>query len=439
MVRSNHIICFEFATFFVTDNLTCKSTSVFWPGQQPAFSGEFDLLEIGDDVVFGSRSTILFTTKDLCAKVILCAGSNVADNCVILPGGIIGKNAVLASNSLCPEGKYLPEGSVWLGSKGCEPTCLKQGNDSREDNGIDITPLFRDLTKSFRDLIAERKQRSKVIHAAGDNNDNDITLVPAVYTKTSDDDIAKSFRDLIAKGRQSSKLIHASGDNKDNDIALVPAIYTKTCDGNITMASSGGYINDGMRIDVRHETLSMTGDTSTLCPFGKAFYLRKASYFVWTLGMLISFTVIVRAIIVTFHILPVWLAYQYGWLFLTGNNDSTADIDISGGILHATTLLVYLCTHLLRTILWVAIELIVKWIIIGRRKEGQYNYDTSSYGQRWEIYQIIISNGRKFGFADLNLMDFINGTSFMSTFLRWNGATIGKDCCLYPAGEILIM
>lgn len=269
---------------------------------------------------------ILFTTKDLCAKVIICAGSNVADNCCILPGGIIGKNAVLASNSLCPEGRYLPEGSVWLGSTGCEPTCLKQGDESSVDSG-----------------------------------------------------------------------------------------------GTIIMASA-----------IQQDVLCMIGDESTLRPFGKA-YLRNASYFVWTLEMIISFTAIVKIIISIFHTLPLLLAYRYGWLFLAGNNHSTTDI--SGGIIYITTLLIYLCTHQLRIILWFIIELIVKWSIIGRRKEGQYNYDMSSYGQRWELYQIIVSSGRRL--AGMNLMDFINGTSFMSTWLRWNGATIGKDCCLYPAGKIL--
>ena len=102
---------------------------VFWPGHQPVFSGEFDLLEIGDDVVFGSRSSIFCTTSDSCEKVILCAGSNVSDNCVVLPGSIIGKNAVLGSNSVCPEGWYLPEASIWFGSKECEPVCLDKGVD----------------------------------------------------------------------------------------------------------------------------------------------------------------------------------------------------------------------------------------------------------------------------------------------------------------------
>lgn len=100
---------------------------VFWPGHQPVFTGEFDLLEIGDDVVFGSRSCLLSTTTDSCEKIVLCAGANVSDNTVVLPGGIIGKNAVLGSNSVCPAGRYLPEQSVWFGSRCGEPVLLEKG------------------------------------------------------------------------------------------------------------------------------------------------------------------------------------------------------------------------------------------------------------------------------------------------------------------------
>jgi hypothetical protein len=59
-----------------------------------------------------------------------------------------------------------------------------------------------DITKSFRDLIAEGKPRNEVIHAG-------------------EDDITKSFRDLIAEGKHNSEVIHAAEDNEDIDIALV--------------------------------------------------------------------------------------------------------------------------------------------------------------------------------------------------------------------------
>ncbi len=115
---------------------------VFWPGHQPIFTGEFDLLEIGDDVVFGSRSCLLSTTTDSCEKIVLCAGANVSDNTVVLPGGIIGKNAVLGSNSVCPAGRYLPEQSVWFGSRCGEPVLLEKGLEASSHvvNSCDVKP-----------------------------------------------------------------------------------------------------------------------------------------------------------------------------------------------------------------------------------------------------------------------------------------------------------
>jgi acyl-CoA synthetase (AMP-forming)/AMP-acid ligase II/acetyltransferase-like isoleucine patch superfamily enzyme len=102
---------------------------VFWPGNQPVFSGEFDLLAIGDDVVFGSRTAFICSTTDSLEKIVFCAGSNISDNTVVLPGSIIGRNAVLGSNTVCPVGRYLPEASIWLGSHAGEPTMLEPGTE----------------------------------------------------------------------------------------------------------------------------------------------------------------------------------------------------------------------------------------------------------------------------------------------------------------------
>jgi hypothetical protein len=40
---------------------------------------EYDLLEIGDDVVFGSRSVVITSTTKASKKVVFEAGSMVAD------------------------------------------------------------------------------------------------------------------------------------------------------------------------------------------------------------------------------------------------------------------------------------------------------------------------------------------------------------------------
>jgi len=297
---------------------------VFWPGVQPVFGGEFELLEIGDDVVFGSRSTMLCTTSDYCEKITLCAGSNVADNCVLLPGSIIGKNAVLGSNSVCPEGRYLPESSLWFGSQGCEPVLLEQGTE-------DISGVI-------------------------------------------------------------------------------------------------------MSTDIKQDKLQFEGDSSTLRPFGKAFYNGKATYRVIPLYMVIIFTFTVRIFFAAFHTTPLLGALHGAGGFLWGfrfEDRDYASIHYSSATVFMTLLTIAFITNFIRVLLWAAIEVSAKWAIMGRRKEGRYNWDTSPYAQNWELYQGI-TRIRQIGRH--SMMDFICGTRYMVDFFRWHGCKIGKSVCLYPTG-----
>jgi acyl-CoA synthetase (AMP-forming)/AMP-acid ligase II/carbonic anhydrase/acetyltransferase-like protein (isoleucine patch superfamily) len=297
---------------------------VFWPGRQPVFTGEFDLLEIGDDVVFGSRSTLICTTVDSCEKIVLCAGSNVSDNTVVLPGCTLGKGAVLGSNSLCPEGRYLPESSVWLGVRSGSPILLEKGVE--EFNG----PL--------------------------------------------------------------------------------------------------------MAADVSLDKIQMNGDESTIRPFGKAFYRREANYFVLPLYAINTFTFLTRSALAALGALPILASlhlaagYFYGWPIY---NRSYNYVQVSSSSLYLILLSFFVVTHFFHVLVWLLVDITSKWAFMGRRKEGRYNYDTSSYAQRWELYQILT---RVRDIGRMNFLDFIRGTPFMSTFFRSLGCSIGHDCCLYPAG-----
>lgn len=349
---------------------------VFWPGSQPVTDGTFDLLTIGDDAVFGSRSSILCTTIDRAEPVVLCAGANVSDNCVVMAGSVVGKNAVLGSNSICLEGMYLPSGSVWFGSNGCEPTCLQVGD------GEDVT--------SYQSLNDERANAGVPVHAS--------------------------------------------------------------------RALSSGL-------------LPLTGDDSTIRPFGRAFYQGRASYRVWRLPAILTFTWLNRIFQVLFHLFPLLGAVQLGAVVLYAdhvvkdlwrssifseykanaysytndygqqvNRDKflwwTRDFDNAGhahffGTVYMAIFAAFIFMHFIRVMLWLVIELGAKWMFMGRRQPGRYNYDTSSYAQRWELYQLT-AKIRKV--SRLNLLQFIAGTPFMNWYFRMNGGTIGDSCCLYPSG-----
>ncbi len=58
---------------------------MYWPGSGLEIV-EFDLLTVGDDVVFGSRSVVITSSTTCSKRVILENGCMIADRCVILPG-----------------------------------------------------------------------------------------------------------------------------------------------------------------------------------------------------------------------------------------------------------------------------------------------------------------------------------------------------------------
>jgi hypothetical protein len=77
------------------------------------------------------------------------------------------------------------------------------------------------------------------------------------------------------------------------------------------------------------------------------------------------------------------------------------------------------------------IEISAKWIFLGRRRMGRYNWDESSYNQRWELYQL---STRIRKMHRRSTLDFLAGTPFMDWYFRALGSRIGRNCCLYPAG-----
>ena len=86
---------------------------VYWPGSG-LHCPDPELLEVGDDVVFGSRSE-LHTTDGLGSKTIkIEAGAMIADRVVLLPGTHVGSRTVMGSGSLSTREGYYPDHSTWV-------------------------------------------------------------------------------------------------------------------------------------------------------------------------------------------------------------------------------------------------------------------------------------------------------------------------------------
>jgi hypothetical protein len=147
---------------------------VYWPGSGLEIV-EYDLLEVGNDVVFGSRSVVLTSSAERSAPVIFEDGCMIADRCVILPGlhlkkgtsssfssalssltilSLFSPAAVLGSGSLSPEDFVCPVGSIWVGSR--DGSCI---NVSPED----MTYAIKDTITPFGRAFYEGKAPYRVI------------------------------------------------------------------------------------------------------------------------------------------------------------------------------------------------------------------------------------------------------------------------------------
>lgn len=85
------------------------------------------------------------------------------------------------------------------------------------------------------------------------------------------------------------------------------------------------------------------------------------------------------------------------------------------------------------TILALVIAILSKWLILGRRQAGEFDWDQSSYCQRWNVYLTVTCLIRNAYFGR-GLLEYIQGSVYLVWYFRSLGARIGRDTCLYPTG-----
>ena len=72
---------------------------VYWPGSG-IYCPDPELLEVGDDVVFGSRSEVITSDSISFDPIRISRGAMIADRVVLLPGATIGTQCGMVSGAL---------------------------------------------------------------------------------------------------------------------------------------------------------------------------------------------------------------------------------------------------------------------------------------------------------------------------------------------------
>lgn len=82
--------------------------------------------------------------------------------------------------------------------------------------------------------------------------------------------------------------------------------------------------------------------------------------------------------------------------------------------------------------MWV---LAMKWLVVGWRVAGSYDWDKSNYCQRWQLHlalsRPIYGNG--------GVLAPLTGTAYIAWFYRAMGAKIGRNCAIFAGGKAGLM
>ncbi|MEM9369284.1 MAG: phosphopantetheine-binding protein [Planctomycetota bacterium] len=165
-------------------------------------------------------------------------------------------------------------------------------------------------------------------------------------------------------------------------------------------------------------------NASTSRPFGRALRSGSPAYWVWPsiAHALLNNCVVAGATVYRSLLLLVALAFAFP--LSEGHNIGVFGclLLVSFAILHA----VFALAALVQTVL-------VKWTLVGQRTVGKHPWDVSSYCQRWKIHQAF-ERIHQHWFGRRALLDMLGGTAYLAWFLRAQGASIGRNTCLFPNG-----
>ncbi|KAH9901810.1 hypothetical protein F4778DRAFT_781700 [Xylariomycetidae sp. FL2044] len=334
---------------------------VYWPGTGPAI-GDYHLIDVRNDVVFGSRSQIV-TSDGLSSEVVTINDkAMIADRVSLLPGVTIGESTVLGSGALTRRGKSYEDGTTWVGSRGGDAICLRAGA-AKSSTATDSDAETRGLSTS-----------------------SSPTTLKSAYASREEKNVHH-----VEKGIDTPRSASPNDSESENE-----------------------------------------SETSS-SPFGRAFYQGRAPYhvlgqfpiflysafttaftaFYWNVAFIVS---IQAVYLVGFHQFLGRSLWQDTWLMLGF---------VAASVSIVSTALVVLA---------LAAMIVAKWAIIGRRTPGNYDWDRSSYCQRWQVF-LNVEKLRRQCFRGHGILGMLTGTQWAVLYFRALGARIGRDCALFANGQ----
>ncbi|GAA91832.1 hypothetical protein AKAW_09946 [Aspergillus luchuensis IFO 4308] len=134
---------------------------VYWPRVKLHLIPDFDQLDIGNDVVFGSRSFLVTADGMGREPIVIGDGTMLGDRCVVFPGVTTGTCAMVGSGALLRRNGFYPDDSVWTGSKHGDAIRFPQLKGKRD--AAKDPDGKRDTTKPFGRALYQGKANYHVL------------------------------------------------------------------------------------------------------------------------------------------------------------------------------------------------------------------------------------------------------------------------------------
>lgn len=385
---------------------------IYWPGTGPSI-GDYHLLDIGKDVVFGSRSHLI--TSDGSGSDTIRVGDRamIADRVVVLPGVTVEEKTTMGSGALTRRNKTYESGGTYVGSKGGECLNLTRATNSRK-------PQYIDSDSSDENSTYEEKTNLELRGPT-------LTNTPLPGTAAPSSPLTPSFK--TGHLTPNPQTVTASTSDLEIGATMSRPVPDKLLSSKLEKTKWEPSETDSQNSE---ET-----DVST-SPFGRAFYKHQAPYYVLRQWQIFLYSSI---IIVFAHVF--WDAASISSVQLValvfrtarklGNMspwDPFALFALFGGFISVLISI--------QAAMSLAIIIVAKWVLLGRRQPGNYSWDKSSYCQRWQIF-LTIEKLRLRCFQGSGLLGMFTGTAYMVWYFRAMGAEIGKDCALFVNGRPSLM
>ncbi|KAF4502485.1 hypothetical protein FAGAP_1300 [Fusarium agapanthi] len=210
-------------------------------------------------------------------------------------------------------------------------------------------------------------------------------------------------------------------------VCLLPGI---TVGERTTMGSgaltkrNGNYVSDGTYVGSKAQHLS---------PFGRASYLKLAPYHVLGPLAIFLYSAFFKVFTAVYWDVPSVSSIQFvGMMFRSFfPRDMKVWFDLVAIFL--TMLVGIAVMSTIQSVLALAIIIRSKWLLMGRRKAGNYDWDKSPYCQCWQIF-LGIKRLRRQCYKGNGILNLLTGTHWMVIYFKLVGTKIGKDCALFVNG-----